>query len=70
MEKTLNFASCELYGIKKIKELETILGFSSREFTNQKNIIQKHYRVYINKDNRLIEAPNNNIKRIQTKIKI
>lgn len=60
----MNFETCELYKLKRKRDLYNKLNISKSEI---KFLINK-YDVYINKDNRLIEAPIDDLKKIQLKL--
>ncbi len=60
----MNFESCELYKLKRKRDLYHKLNISRKEI----KFLTNKYDVYINKNNRLIEAPICDLKKLQLRL--
>ena len=60
----INFENCELYKIKRKRDLYYKLRVTEKDVA----LILNKYKVYINDNNRLLESPNYELKQLQRKL--
>ena len=60
----MNFEKCELYKVKRKRDLYKILRTTQKEVV----LILNAYKACINEENRLLEKPTQNLKKLQRKL--
>ena len=64
----MDYRASELFGISSIEELQILLDANLNEYKSEKNIFWNHYFCKVIKGKRLIEAPGDNLKKLQRRI--